>query len=43
MQEDNLFKKIFGSLVGGALWDAFGIRVEHFDGLAVHGGQPNRR
>ncbi len=28
MQEDNLFKKIFGCLVGGAIGDAFGIRVE---------------
>jgi ADP-ribosylglycohydrolase len=32
MQSDELFKKIFGSLVGGAIGDAFGIRVEmmHF-------------
>lgn len=28
MQKDNLFKKIFGCLVGGAIGDAFGIRVE---------------
>ena len=28
MQNDKLFKKIFGSLVGGAIGDAFGIRVE---------------
>lgn len=28
MQDDMLFKKIFGSLVGGAIGDAFGIRVE---------------
>lgn len=28
MQDDNLFKKIFGCLVGGAIGDAFGIRVE---------------
>lgn len=28
MQDNILFKKIFGSLVGGAIGDAFGIRVE---------------
>lgn len=28
MQDDNLYKKIFGCLVGGAIGDAFGIRVE---------------
>jgi hypothetical protein len=28
MPEDKLFKKIFGCLVGGAIGDAFGIRVE---------------
>lgn len=28
MEEDKLFKKIFGCLVGGAIGDAFGIRVE---------------
>lgn len=28
MQENQLFKKIFGCLVGGAIGDAFGIRVE---------------
>jgi ADP-ribosylglycohydrolase len=28
MDDTSLFKKIFGSLVGGAIGDAFGIRVE---------------
>jgi hypothetical protein len=28
MKQEQLFKKIFGSLVGGAIGDAFGIRVE---------------
>lgn len=28
MEENSLFKKIFGCLVGGAIGDAFGIRVE---------------
>ena len=28
MEDDRLFEKIFGCLVGGAIGDAFGIRVE---------------
>ena len=40
MEDNKLFKKIFGCLVGGAIYDAFGIRVEmmHYLDIKEQGG-----